>query len=229
MKKSISLLGVALISSTVLLGVSSVSAATPDSPKDNAKTPISANLTADESGENPTPPDPVDPDHPDNGGNKPLNPSGNFGIAYIPSKFDFGSNELNVEGEQIIELANGRGKSSNVGVKDTTHGTKGWTLNASLKWDGTEMTGASIKTGNNSGNVSLNDNGKLETEQNVVGTKNAVIDTTGVNIMTASSGNVYSGTYDYDLGDIKLVIPDASKVAAASYTGNVNWDLSVAP
>jgi hypothetical protein len=79
--------------------------------------------------------------------------NGTFGIAYQPSKLTFSTKSLNSSCEQAIPITkeyNVMGATYNVGVnvgfKDMTHDTKGWTLTAQLQWTGSGITGATINT-----------------------------------------------------------------------------------
>lgn len=227
MRKQI-LLAAALISPVMLgTGVSAAST-TADS------TPVTANFTVSNiDNNNPNPPAPVDPSNPGtqpNPGNKPLNPTGTFGLAYIPFQFDFGTTTLTGSSSVHTTAVLPQGKSFNVGVKDTTHTTRGWILTASLSGQLTTY-GAELQTSTsvakvNDGNGQLNalpSNGMITVPQNVK------ITSQSTPIMTGNKNHVFSGTYDLNLGDVSLNIPDASKVQAGNATGTVNWNLAQTP
>ncbi|WP_179131841.1 hypothetical protein [Enterococcus hirae] len=47
--------------------------------------------------------------------------------------------------------------------------------------------------------------------------------------MTGNQGNVFSGTYDMDLGTVSLEIPDASRISQGQSTGSITWNLAQTP
>ncbi|EPA8139073.1 TPA: WxL domain-containing protein [Enterococcus faecium] len=233
MKKHVALFSSTLMMSTTLLGAGSVFAASQDITATPGST--STNVTAtlelpDNGGTNPTPPNPEP--NPENPGNKPNNPDKAFGIAYQPNIFSIESTKLKESGVQVIPIKMpAKSGTFNVGVKDKTRGTKGWTLKAQLTGDIASQPGVSIETKNDSGEVKVNNNGNLEalTDQQVVGDKNVSISGTEALIMTGQKGKVHNDVYDYDLGNVSLKIADAKKVQAGTHTGSVNWNLSQTP
>ncbi|NTR21047.1 WxL domain-containing protein [Enterococcus faecium] len=237
MKKHVALFSSVLMMSTTLLGAGSVFAASQDitATPGNTSTNVTATLELpDNGGTNPTPPNPEpnpEPD-PENPGNKPNNPNKAFGVAYQPNIFSIESTKLNEAGEQVIPIKMPKNSGTfNVGVKDKTRGTKGWTLKAQLTGNIASQPGVSIETKNGSGEVKVNNNGNLEalTDQQVVGARNVSISGTEALIMTGQEGKVHNDVYDYDLGNVSLKIADAKKVQAGTHTGSVNWNLSQTP
>ncbi|OQO48710.1 hypothetical protein BH736_13070 [Enterococcus hirae] len=59
--------------------------------------------------------------------------------------------------------------------------------------------------------------------------ENAVINSSQQVIMTGNQGNVFSGTYDMDLGTVSLEIPDASRISQGQSTGSITWNLAQTP
>ena len=220
--------------STTLLGAGQSFAATTDTSADPASTvtDVKASLTLpDNGGDNPNPPSPVDPDNP---GNRPNNPSGTFGIAYQPSIFNFESHALNDSGYQDFTaiLPSTGDHAFHVGVKDKTRATKGWVLTASLTGDIADIPGVTMSLGNGDGAVKENTSEGLVNAPTAAVSGESLIDLTKVGgatkVMSGQDGFMHNSTYDYQLGIPTLKIADTKTVAAKDYTGNVNWDLSVA-
>lgn len=236
MKKSISFLGATLLVSTTLLGAGSVFAQTSvdeTSPNPStATTPITAELTI-----NQTPEKPVAPTQPDEGGgDKVTDITGIYGIAYTPDALS-GRAELKDSGNQEVDLTNNKatGNKYNVGVQDKTRkNNQKWSLKAKLVWtDDTNnyMTGTTITA--TGGNVKENKKGTLEElsdAQVTTAASNLTIEQDSeVEVMKAATGKTMNGVYNYQFTSPKLVIPEVSKVAAGTYSGNINWNLEDTP
>ncbi|EMF0102945.1 WxL domain-containing protein [Enterococcus hirae] len=240
MKKTNILLGSAIVL-TSLLNAGSVFAEQMPNP-DSAETPITATLNAANPG---TPKPPVDPNDPNNGGNEENQVNGEggkFGIAYYPKSFTFSGN-LGKETLDLYDSSNSMSNEAtyNVGVKDATRQNNKWTLTAKLSWDSDELPGSTITLNNSMGTVMQNENNGMDAfktsnlinQQDVTGIKDVIINTTGsTEIMKKEQGTVGKGTYDYSLGklgELKLTIPNATNLEAKTYSGKVNWNLSVTP
>lgn len=237
--KSIRLLGATLLASTTLLGAGQAFAATTGTQAQpaNTQTPIEAELTIPaDGGTNPTPPNespnPGTPDE-DNPGNTPNNPAGTFGIAYQPDIFNFGSVELQEQGNQTINATNPTSGYFHVGVKDKTRNTKGWTLQASFNGDLANQPGVSIFLGNGSGDVKVNQSGTLvdAPSGSVSGQGSVEISLNKpATVMEGLIGTVHNDVYDYQLGTVQLNLADAKTVQSGTYSNStVDWNLSVAP
>ncbi|NTJ88478.1 WxL domain-containing protein [Enterococcus faecium] len=236
MKKHVALFSSVLMMSTTLLGAGSVFAANNDSMSKSADTPLSVTLQEpDNGGTNPVPPTEPDGGEGDNNHNPSLNTK--MGFAYYPKQFNFPQLKLADKGEQSVTAT--KNHSFNLGVKDKTRGTLGWTVKGRLVWDsGKEITGASIKTSNAEGTVKINENdstGNFDESlmkpvgDKVIGEKNVNITTSDTLIMTGQSDKIHNSVYDYDLGDVTLNIPEVKEVAAGQKTGNVHWTLDKVP
>lgn len=234
MKKSISILGTTLLVSTTLLGAGSAFAQTSvveTTPNPStAQTPITAELTI-----NQKPTKPVGPTQPgEGGGDKVTEITGIYGIAYTPAALS-GRAQLNDSGRQEVDLANNNATKYNVGVQDKTRkNNQKWSLKAKLVWtDDTNnyMTGTTITA--TGGNVKENKNGILEELSDAQVTTAASNLTIGqdseVEVMKAATGKTMNGVYNYQFTSPKLVIPEVSKVAAGTYSGNINWNLEDTP
>lgn len=230
--KAIRLLGATLLASTTLLGVGSAFAATSVTPVEpdpaSAKTPITAELTIGNPGTVTSPSQPGE-----GGGDKGTGISGLFGIAYAPGTLS-GQAQLNASGEQKVDLSNNTATKYNVGVQDKTRkNTQNWTLKASLSWDGDTnnyMAGTTIQA--TGGNVKENVNGNLQTLANSEVSTSAQtlkISSVETTVMQSSVGKTMNGVYNYQFENPQLVIPEVSKVAAGTYSGNITWNLANTP
>ncbi|EOA3444236.1 BspA family leucine-rich repeat surface protein [Enterococcus hirae] len=172
--------------------------------------------------------------------NKKLNPTGSLGLAYYPTTFKIGSTDLHSSGQQKILIP--KTDSFNVGVKDRTRTKNEWYVTAQLIWDNIPIPNAYIQTTNSHGTVMQNISTGLGTyspstdlkalsDNGITGTVNDQITTVPNTIMKSINGGsaVNNGVYDYDLGDLKLVIPDVSQVRAGTYSGQVEWNLINGP
>lgn len=226
--KKLALLSAVAVSSAALLGGASAFAATDLNEATQSETPVTATFTLpDGGGTNPTPPGGEDGDNDNN-----ELPS-EWGIAYQPKSFNFPETKLKESGHQTIEAT--KTSSFNVGVKDKTRGTKGWTLKASLAWTGDAIEGAKITT-TASGDVKVNTNtggefnpSDLQPTDKVTGESNLEINSIENVVMTGKPGERHNDVYDYDLGNVTLDIADAGKVEGKSYNGKVVWNLTATP
>ncbi|MGT4666016.1 WxL domain-containing protein [Enterococcus hirae] len=234
--KSIRLLGATLLASTTLLGAGQAFAASePSTPNPaTASTPITAELTVNETPEKPVPP--VDPG--EGGGDQSTDISGLFGIAYAPGALA-GQGQLEESGTTTIDLANNSATNAqnkhNVGVQDKTRAKdRNWSLTAQLEWTGDTqnyLAGSTITA--TGGNVRLNDGqGNLsEVADSEVTIGDMATDVTisqdaPVEIMKANAGKTVNGVYNYQFQNPKLVVQNSENVAAGTYSGNINWNLS---
>ena len=74
--------------------------------------------------------------------------------------------------------------------------------------------------------------GNLSTIANDVVTttaKDLTISNTATTIMETKEGSMKDGIYDYSVENFKINIPNASVVPAGSYTGTIDWNLTIAP
>lgn len=113
----------------------------------------------------------------------------------------------------------------------------GWTLQAQLVWANNALPGSSIQTANGKGEIKKNTNtGSTDFQANdlvgndgtVTGEANVKIGTTLTPIMTGQNVS-HNGVYDYDLGNVSLILENVNTIQAGSYTGNINWNLTSAP
>ncbi|OQO69939.1 hypothetical protein BH747_08490 [Enterococcus villorum] len=237
MKKSICLISTGLCASFLLvnsIGVSAASTTINPAPS-TAETPITAPLLLpDNGGSNPTPPSNTkDPASPTDPGNKSNNPTVAFGIAYEPGTFTIPSTKLVETGSQTINVTMPKNSGTfDIGVKDKTRDTKGWTLKAQVVWDNAEQ-GMSIQTGHTGTNAKVNTGGGNLVDApagSITAAPNVEI-TSGAQalLMTGTQGFIHNDTYDYDLGQVALKIANAKTTTADNHTGHVEWNLAVTP
>ncbi|EMF0385743.1 WxL domain-containing protein [Enterococcus hirae] len=197
-----------------------------------ANTSVSATFTVPSTNtDNPQPNNPSgsNPGSTDENTNLPLAPNGNFALAYVPNNVTFGNIQLGTSGSLTTDLQLPKDATLNVGVKDTQHNQEGWTLTASFSGD-LATNGVTIKTTTNE--AKLNDNGTLKplSDSSMIQvTPNFEINNSANTIMTGVAGKTFSGTYDLDLGDVSLNIPDVSQISAGQKSGTVMWNLTQTP
>ncbi|EMF0396296.1 hypothetical protein GVK96_13665 [Enterococcus hirae] len=199
----------------------------------SSSTSVNANFTLPAvDNDNPTPNNPSGGSGTgsDNNTNLPLNPDGSFGLAYVPYGLDFGTIELNNSGSMSKNIDLPAGETLNVGVKDTLHNSQGWTLSAQFTGQ-LANEGATIGTTTNKAQV-YDASGHLQDLSNpsmIDVVSNAAINSSQQVIMTGNQGNVFSGTYDMNLGTVSLEIPDASRISQGQATGSITWNLAQTP
>ena len=210
----------------------------------SASTPVTADLTTPKT---PTPNPPSDPNNPAITENKPSDEvtgeSGNLGIAYYPKGFSF-KGTLGVSNLTLYDSGSnpsGGNVTYNIGVKDNTRQHNSWKLTAQLQWSNSELPGSEITVTNpDQGKVKLNTNNgtnpfktdDLKQQSDVQGETTVTISKDANPVMTKNTGTVGKGTYDYSLGSVgnlKLMIPNATDLVAKQYSGNVNWNLVMGP
>ncbi|EME3440605.1 WxL domain-containing protein, partial [Enterococcus faecium] len=224
MKKHVALFSSVLMMSTTLLGAGSVFA----DDEMQGTTSVSTTLSIPEV---PSPVPPIEGGENNNNGN---NVTGHFGLAYQPTSFS-AIDVLGETGQKEIAIqpktTNGKG-GFHVGVKDTRREKSHWNLSAKLEWNGKNkdaMMGSTIKATNEK--VQLNKNGALTdlTNNEVTGTQSLTINSKDSEVMKAEGKQVVNGVYNYELKNVKLVIPNQENVAAGEYTGTVTWNLQETP
>lgn len=161
--------------------------------------------------------------------------SSSYGIAYMPKSIAFPKADLSNDGTQFIPMK----QSSNyhVAVRDQRMMQNGWTLQAQLVWDKDQLPGSYIQTTNEAGTVKKNINDGshpfqpsdlVENDGTVSGEKDVKIGSTLTTIMTGN-GSEHNGVYDYNLGNLSLVLENVQNIQPGQYTGNINWNLTSAP
>ena len=92
------------------------------------------------------------------------------------------------------------------------------------------MAGTTIQA--TGGNVKENVNGNLQTLANGEVSTNAQtleISSVETTVMQSSVSKTMNGVYNYQFVSPQLVIPEVSKVAAGTYSGNITWNLANTP
>lgn len=242
MKKYLSLTCATIIAGMSIMGGATTFAAEDSSQASSATTDVKAVFIAPET-QNPNPvgPDgvkPSDPEYNDKTDNKDLDPQGNFGLAYVPKAFDFGTHELSEEGTFKAKKVT----SFDVGVKDTTYGTTGWKVTATLSdlknEKNEDLKGASLATTSDT-TVKMNKNAGGDvaftpsdltpvSDGEATTTGNIAITNSESSVMSGTRGKIHKSVYNLGLGDVTLNIPDMSQVSTGTYSGTVNWNLAVA-
>lgn len=243
-----SLLTAVTMAAPIFLGANGVFAATSgnNANPNQTSTTVSATFTVPTNGgTNPLPPQ--GGNGTDTGGtggtndNTSNNVSGAFGIAYQPTSFNFGNHELGTTGSATYQAESKKGSAGfHVGVKDTTHDSTGWQLTAIAQGE-IFTTGQARITTTSKNTVTKNENDGTTGFQNsnlvpvtdgsvTTNANSEITSVSGKPIMTGVKGSVFSSTYDVDLGEVSLVIPDVSKIKAGSLTASsVQWNLALTP
>jgi|GEM_PF-6270905 len=151
-----------------------------------------------------------------------------FGVAQVPTTKSF-SGSLN---KGTITIPSG-GVTNEVGVLDESSDTKGWTLTAQLVWSGTApnstTTLRTFSTGTTSEILPSGTTGTAPAGLVTTGSNLSISTTPGTVLKGNDSVQQFEGTYVTDLGAISLEIADGSAVTAQSYSGDILWDLAIAP
>ncbi|EMF0249223.1 hypothetical protein NSX98_002619, partial [Enterococcus hirae] len=63
----------------------------------------------------------------------------------------------------------------------------------------------------------------------VTGTNNAKITTVDSTLMSNVSNKHLNGVYDYNLGDVSLILPNVENIEVGNYSATVTWNLVTAP
>ncbi|HFD0554431.1 TPA: BspA family leucine-rich repeat surface protein [Enterococcus faecium] len=174
--------------------------------------------------------------------NKKITSTGPLGMVYLPQQFATNSTTLNDSGKQEI-LVN-KSSSLNIGVRDITETNDSWNMTGQLKWNGSSISGAYIQLDANDNSIKINQNDNVSpydatrdltsaNEEVTIGNAeegHIKITSDSANIvMKANPEKKKDAIYDYNLGEVSLVIPDAGVVQDGNYSANLEWNLSNAP
>lgn len=168
--------------------------------------------------------------------NKKIPSSAALSMIYIPSSFNTGEVSLQNYGEQSIPLT--KTGTFNVGIRDQEKSNTQWKLNARLNWNSEgsinnsylQTTGTSnVKQNVNNGVSAYNPSTDLQECSDVIGTSNAKITNVDCTLMSNVPNKQLNGVYDYNLGDISLVLPNAENIETGNYSATVTWNLVTAP
>ncbi|MDQ8566195.1 BspA family leucine-rich repeat surface protein [Enterococcus faecium] len=174
--------------------------------------------------------------------NKKIESTGPLGMVYLPQQFATNSTTLKDSGKQEI-LVN-KSSSLNIGVRDITETNDSWNMTGQLKWNGSSISGAYIQLDANANSIKINQNDNVSpydatrdltsaNEEIMIGNAeegHIKITSDSANIvMKANPEKKKDAIYDYNLGEVSLVIPDAGVVQDGNYSANLEWNLSNAP
>ncbi|EMF0244142.1 WxL domain-containing protein, partial [Enterococcus hirae] len=168
--------------------------------------------------------------------NKKIPSSAALSMIYIPSSFNTGEVALKNSGEQSIPLT--KNSTFNIGIRDQEDSTTLWKLNAKLTWNSEgsidnaylQTTGTSnVKQNINNGVNAYNPSTDLQECSDVTGTNNAKITTVDSTLMSNVSNKHLNGVYDYNLGDVSLILPNVENIEVGNYSATVTWNLVTAP
>ncbi|EMW5544896.1 BspA family leucine-rich repeat surface protein [Enterococcus faecium] len=174
--------------------------------------------------------------------NKKIESIGPLGMVYLPQQFATNSTTLKDSGKQEI-LVN-KSSSLNIGVRDITQSRDSWSMTGQLKWNSSSIPGAYIQLDANDNSIKINQNNNVnpyDADQDLTSANEEVmignaeeghikITSNSANtVMKANPEKKKDAIYDYNLGEVSLVIPDAGVVQDGNYSANLEWNLSNAP
>ncbi|MDQ8304493.1 BspA family leucine-rich repeat surface protein [Enterococcus faecium] len=174
--------------------------------------------------------------------NKKIESIGSLGMVYLPQQFATNSTNLKDSGKQEI-LVN-KSSSLNIGVRDITQSRDSWSMTGQLKWNSSSIPGAYIQLDANANSIKINQNDNVnpyDAGRDLVSANEEVMignaeqghikitsDSTNT-VLKANPEKTKDAIYDYNLGEVSLVIPDAGVVQDGNYSANLEWNLSNAP
>ncbi|NTK43194.1 BspA family leucine-rich repeat surface protein, partial [Enterococcus faecium] len=174
--------------------------------------------------------------------NKKIESTGQLGMVYLPKQFATNSTTLKDSGKQEI-LVN-KSSSLNIGIRDITQSRDSWSMTGQLKWNSSSIPGAYIQLDANNNSIKINQNDNVNpydadrdlasaNEEVMIGNSeeghiNLTSNSANI-VMKANSEKTKDAIYDYNLGEVSLVIPDAGVVQDGNYSANLEWNLSNAP
>lgn len=168
--------------------------------------------------------------------NKKIPSSAALSMIYIPSSFNTGEVALKNSGEQSIPLT--KDSTFNIGIRDQEDSTTSWRLDAKLTWNSEgsidnaylQTTSTSnVKQNINNGVDAYNPSTDLQECSDVTGTNNAKITTVDSTLMSNVPNKHLNGVYDYNLGDVSLILPNVENIEVGNYSATVTWNLVTAP
>lgn len=153
-------------------------------------------------------------------------------FVYYPTKFETRDTRLKETGSQSIDVL--KKQSMNLGIRYGGDDTK-WQLVGQVNWDKDKKDAMVLKT--TDGKATLNNNttsyydpDKLTPVADTVKyKKDLTLNSNQTVVMENTDVKSEKGIYDYDLGNLRLEIPNVDQVSAGEHTGNVKWTLVVAP
>ena len=169
--------------------------------------------------------------------NQIIDTNSSLSFAYYPKSFNTGSIPINNSGTQSVPFI--KSQSFNIGIKDRTRTNKYWYVTAQIVWNNNQTNDWYIQTNNkgivnkniSTGTSTYNPNSDIvPNTDGVSGAKDLQITSKApVQFITSDSSSVKNDVYDYDFGNVQLVIPETQNTKVGSYQGNVEWNLITAP
>ncbi|NTM33496.1 WxL domain-containing protein, partial [Enterococcus faecium] len=174
--------------------------------------------------------------------NKKIESTGQLGMVYLPKQFATNSTTLNDSGKQEILI--NKNDSFNIGVRDVTQSSDSWNMTGQLKWNDSSIPGAYIQLDANANSIKINQNDNVNpydagrdlvsaNEEVMIGNAEQghikITSDSANTVLKANPEKTKDAIYDYNLGNVSLVIPDAGVVQDGNYSANLEWNLSNAP
>ncbi|MFP7386241.1 BspA family leucine-rich repeat surface protein [Enterococcus hirae] len=169
--------------------------------------------------------------------NQIIDTNSSLSFAYYPKLFNTGTIPINNSGIQSIPFI--KNQSFNIGIKDRTRTNKHWYVTAQIVWNNNQTNDWYIQTNNkgivnkniSTGTSTYNPNSDIvPNTDGVSGTKDLQITSNApIQFITSDNSSIKNDVYDYDFGNVQLVIPETQNIKVGSYQGNVEWNLIIAP
>ncbi|HFD3573421.1 TPA: BspA family leucine-rich repeat surface protein, partial [Enterococcus faecium] len=148
--------------------------------------------------------------------NQIIDTNSSLSFAYYPKSFNTGSIPINNSGTQSVPFI--KSQSFNIGIKDRTRTNKHWYVTAQIVWNNNQTNDWYIQTSNkgivnkniSTGTSTYNPNSDIvPNTDGVSGAKDLQITSKApVQFITSDSSSVKNDVYDYDFGNVQLVIPE---------------------
>lgn len=169
--------------------------------------------------------------------NQIIDTNSSLSFAYYPKTFNTGSIPINNSGTQSVPFI--KKQSFNIGIKDRTRTNKYWYVTAQVVWNNNQTNDWYIQTNNkgivnkniSTGTSTYNPNSDIvPNTDGVSGAKDIRIESKApTKFIIGDKSSVKNDVYDYDFGNVQLVIPETQNTKVGSYQGNVEWNLIIAP
>jgi len=185
-----------------------------------------------------TPVDPTDPNTPSTGGDSGNGAAagGDLSLIYAPKSLDFGTHEIDVQNNQSYAVDTSSAKSTLwdnsavLEVADVRGTNAGWSLSASatsLTNGTTAAKGATITLPNGDvTNSGADKNGAVAVKTPVINLNGS---STGVQVLSAATGNGAGVTVDNLDPTITMLNIPANSVKANAYSSTITWTLATTP
>ncbi|MBO6359194.1 BspA family leucine-rich repeat surface protein [Enterococcus casseliflavus] len=174
--------------------------------------------------------------------NQKITSNGDIGFTYLPQKFEVPNVELLDFGTQVIPIK--KSESLNIGIRDFSQRKSNWNLSGKLIWGDEAIPGAYVQLDAAEKNITKNINNNItdfNSDKDLIDANGEVVLSNesnsklhltaneSIKIIEANQEKIHDDIYDYNLGEVSLVIPSAEQVKAGEFQAKVEWHLSNTP